>query len=527
MIDHRRLRNGNTGTGPQTGVRRRDVVVGSLAAGMAALVNTRAWAQGATVPLHCVPPLPPGEPVQFNPPSTGPLRIRKSAFELTAAEIMRLRSAYAALRNLTQQQPDDARGWFHQGQVHCWYCSGAIDGLWGQEIHGGWWFLPWHRAYLYFHEQILGALIGDPSFALPYWDWDTPGRDRFPFEAYGQPGDTGNPLFDPSRGVGPNDRIPAGFVGTQMMQFVLGSTTFTDLGGSSDAGLQSQMGNLEGGPHGGVHVWTTDPTLDFENPKPDMGVLGSAAFDPVFFAHHANIDRIWDKWITDDPTNTHANPNNDSWLKQFFFFYDQAPKWTFISNNQMLEPESLLYRYQPPHSLPGPAPVLVERPRIRRLAQVAQLSAPLIELTPTAEPKALTPDPTTVRVTVPPQAKERLRTTAGPGSSSRAILRIEGVEVPADRGALVNVYLNRPEATAATGTNDPGYVGSIALVAAQAPGSGHAHTVVRNFGFDITGKLAESLGRDDIAVTLVPATGTNKKPAAVNLRYHRIYIASR
>jgi hypothetical protein len=130
-------------------------------------------------------------------------------------------------------------------------------------------------------------------------------------------------------------------------------------------------------------------------------------------------------------------------------------------------------------------------------------------------------------VTVPPQAKERLRTTAGPGSSSRAILRIEGVEVPSDRGALINVYLNRPEATAATGTNDPGYVGSIALVAAQAPGSGHAHTVVRNFGFDITGKLAESLGRDDIAVTLVPATGTNNKPAAVNLRYHRIYIASR
>ena len=88
---------------------------------------------------------------------------------------------------------------FSQGQVHCWYCSGALDGLWGQEIQtGGWWFLPWHRAYLLFHEQILGELMGDPTFALPFWDWDTPGRNLFPFDAYGQPGDTGNPLYDPN-----------------------------------------------------------------------------------------------------------------------------------------------------------------------------------------------------------------------------------------------------------------------------------------------------------------------------------------
>ena len=117
---------------------------------------------------------------------------------------------------------------------------------------------------------------------------------------------------------------------------------------------------------------------------------------------------------------------------------------------------------------------------------------------------------------------------AGPGSAQQAILRIEGVEVPADRGALIYVYLNRPEATAATGLDDPGYVGTIALVAAQAPGSGHSHPIVRNFGFDITGKLATLLGRDsNIAVTLVPATGTGTKPSGVSLGYRRVYIATR
>jgi len=51
---------------------------------------------------------------------------------------------------------------------------------------------------------------------------------------------------------------------------------------------------------------------------------------------------------------------------------------------------------------------------------------------------------------------------------------------------------------------------------------------VSAFSFDITGKLAASLGSDNnVAVTLVPATGTGKKPDAVNLSYSRVYIATR
>src|SRR4051794_39539805 len=152
------------------GIRRRDLMTGSLA-GAFAFGTSPAWAQlGPTIPQHCVPPVPPGQPVAFTPPAANaPVRVRKSAFELSPPEVDKLKSAYAALRNLAQQSPDDPRNWFHQGQVHCWYCSGALDGLWGQEIHGSWWFLPWHRAYLYFHEQVLGNLIGDPTFALRFW----------------------------------------------------------------------------------------------------------------------------------------------------------------------------------------------------------------------------------------------------------------------------------------------------------------------------------------------------------------------
>ena len=28
--------------------------------------------------------------------------------------------------------------------------------------------------YIYFYEKALGQLIGDDTFALPFWNWDTP-----------------------------------------------------------------------------------------------------------------------------------------------------------------------------------------------------------------------------------------------------------------------------------------------------------------------------------------------------------------
>jgi polyphenol oxidase len=485
-------------------------------------------------------------------PTPGPVRIRKSVFELDASEIKRLKDAYAALRKLATDHPNDPRGWLHQGQVHCWYCSGALDSLNGMEIHGGWWFFAWHRAYLYFHERILGDLIGDPTFALAYWDWDSclddpndkSGRNRFPGDVFGFSNDPANPLNDPTRGVGPNDRIDTAFVGPTTMKPIMDAKSFAEFGGSgneelpvfdqSGGGVQ-QMGSLEAGPHGLVHVWTTDPK-GFSG-APDMGALASAGFDPVFFAHHANIDRLWDVWIQN---TAHANPSNPRWLNSdgqpLFFFYDQAQAWNGILINQVTNPEGpLSYRYQPPKWPPPPAgappaaAVAAAAPRAApRVAQIAPLSAPVVELTQNAEPKALSSAPTTIRVAVPPPAQQSLTAAAAPASSKSVVLRIDGVEIPPDRGAVVKVYVNRPEATAAAQGPQPGYVGSMIIVPSTAPGSLHMHgNVVRNFGFPLTPELATSLqNQGDISVTLVPVTGETNKPPEV-LRYRRVYLATR
>lgn len=50
------------------------------------------------------------------------------------------------------------------------------------------------------------------------------------------------------------------------------------------------------GIHNGVHVWVGGT----------MGFISTAPADPIFWLHHANIDRIWDMWQRDNPGE---NPN--------------------------------------------------------------------------------------------------------------------------------------------------------------------------------------------------------------------------
>jgi polyphenol oxidase len=505
------------------GIDRRHLLEASLA-GAALMVQSRAFAQG--IPLDCLPPLPGGAPAAFVAPTGQAMRVRKSAFELDASEQARLRNAYAALRKLSQDKPDDPRGWQRQGLVHCWYCSGATDALNGQEIHGGWWFLPWHRAYLYFHEAILATLVGDPSFTLPYWDWDSPGRNRIP-DVYATPADGSNPLYDATRKVTPNDRIPNGgqidLVGPREMQSVLGQKTFALFGGSGE-GASGQMGALEGAPHGGVHLWCTDPVN--LSSQIDMGVLATAALDPVFFAHHANIDRLWDKWIAADPS--HTNPSDPPWQPdqaEQFVFYDQNAQWTAIAVTQVIDHQTgLNYRYEPPQGAPAPVAAARSAAVPQAVAQAQPSRSALIELNQNSTLKSLTPNPTTLQIPVPAPAKERL--TAALQSNRGLVLHIDGVQIPANEKAFVKVYLNNPDATAATTTDVSTYVGSIVVVPAIARGSLQARPdVVRNVTFALSPQAAASLNnRQNISVTLVPVQGQGTAPREVSVRYRRVYL---
>jgi hypothetical protein len=70
---------------------------------------------------------------------------------------------------------------------------------------------------------------------------------------------------------------------------------------------------MDRAPHGAIHDYIghgndyNDGKLWFDNPitgkKSHDGLMGwvpTAGFDPIFWTHHSNIDRIWQKWTNSD-----------------------------------------------------------------------------------------------------------------------------------------------------------------------------------------------------------------------------------
>ena len=203
-----------------------------------------------------------------------------------------------------------------------------MDAFWDQCQHQSWYFPPWHRGYLLALEgqirQAVIALGGPATWALPYWNYLGPGNEyEIPpaFTAATLPdGVTPNPLLVTAR-YGPNDDgdifIPIPPVSSACMSNTLytGSNAATPrpgFGGPetgfSHSGFVS--GNLESNPHNQVHV-------DVGGSAPSGGIWGLmsdpgiAALDPVFYLHHANIDRMWAQWNA----GGNANPTSPSWLQ--------------------------------------------------------------------------------------------------------------------------------------------------------------------------------------------------------------------
>jgi tyrosinase len=88
-----------------------------------------------------------------------PPRVRRDVMELADNDPFFQKYA-AAVRAMHALPQSDRRNWIRQADIHADFCK-----------HGMLSFLHWHRHYLTFFEAICGELIGDPDFALPYWNW--------------------------------------------------------------------------------------------------------------------------------------------------------------------------------------------------------------------------------------------------------------------------------------------------------------------------------------------------------------------
>ena len=87
------------------------------------------------------------------------------------------------------------------------------------------------------------------------------------------------------------------------------------------------FGALESQPHNGVHVVVRAaafaPNGQVEQrTRCEWGLMtnpDTAALDPIFWLHHANIDRLWNVWLRQkpqpgDPEDAFTNPSDTDWL---------------------------------------------------------------------------------------------------------------------------------------------------------------------------------------------------------------------
>ena len=476
-------------------------------------------------PVACQPPAATGPQVRFAPPG-GAIVPRKSAFDLNATEIARLRQAYAALRALSQSDPGDPRGWLQQAHVHCWYCGGGSDGNEGTEIHNGWWFLPWHRCYLYFHERILGSLIGDPTFRLSFWDWSTqaasPSHQTMP-PPYTDTTGT-NPLLNALRGDTATAVLPANTVGPVVMTRVMGQPTF-DLFGGAPQKPNYYGGALEAGPHGAVHNWTGTDGDTMPNCGDDMGVLATAAQDPIFFAHHANIDRLWPMWLAQG--GGRSNPAVQAWLNQRWIFFDENKRLVSISVADVLATERLGYDYQPVAGAPELMAQGTTAPKTMK-TQATKPAALTVFNNPKGQSLGTVPASHTLKLPAP-----HLLFMGKPASAAAALphytLRITDIEVPMHRSAQVLVFINRPDATADTPLDSANYAGTIGAVAHTRGASAHAQHAKR-FGFavELSDEAVAQIRKDGkVTVTLVPLGSDGKAAASVALKYGKVTLEPR
>jgi tyrosinase len=230
-----------------------------------------------------------------NPPPSATLRLRKNVLSLSKTDIGRLTSAFNKLK---------------QNQIYDTFVERHFNAM--EVAHQGSFFLPWHRKFV---EEMEAALLAiDPSIkALPYWPWEkSSGRGSLWTESsFGPDGDPRNngivktgPFADwraliyngveeklePRQTEGLVRRLGRGVSRLPTQKHVdslYKIRRYDSAPWNTDAiSFRNQCEGWYGpGLHNFVHIWVGGDMTAATSPN-----------DPIFFLHHANIDRIWWTW---------------------------------------------------------------------------------------------------------------------------------------------------------------------------------------------------------------------------------------
>jgi hypothetical protein len=269
--------------------------------------------------------------------------IRKNAYSSNAQKD--LESLEKALKIMKSKDCGDPLSWYYQGAIH-WVpdtvrnnklCSSYQ--FFKTDLKQGWdncthtksgkeliHFLVWHRLYTYHFERIVRKLSGNKDFALPYWGYtDTVNKQQnrtMPLVFRDQL----SSLHEDARFDSLNKGFPISGAGADNL-------SITKLNKYHFYYLYNK--NMNVAPHGAMHDFIGYGNNEYKkyyNRITQDSTYGglmeqvkSAAFDPIFWVHHSNVDRLWQQW-TNLPNGQLVTLEELKEVSWPYLFFDETGK---------------------------------------------------------------------------------------------------------------------------------------------------------------------------------------------------------
>jgi tyrosinase len=362
----------------------------------------------------------------------------------------------------------DHRSWFWQAAIHAvlpsWIASlpagtaptpAQQAQFWNKcphnPAHGSAEFLIWHRAYLYYFERTLRAVGGFPTLSLPYWNYENSGQRHLP-KIYRDPATPGNPLYITQRTASLNAGTGQLSPGAVDDSAAMASTIFFGTGSANFGGFiaigtePSNKGLIEKSPHDTVHGAIGSPGW--------MGSVPTAAFDPIFWPHHTEIDHLFTRWACTGVRTWGPPSSYDAW-------WDQPVGWFVDANGTAVQPKRRMFATNGPLGVcydddtPSCVPLQPPPAAAHTVFSVFnEFAAPRsVRLGATAGVSLSAAEPTSSAV---PIAAGKLRAAGGgklfaASSPDRLILGLGGIEYSKTPSVAYTVYVGSADATT-TGT---------------------------------------------------------------------------
>jgi len=381
-------------------------------------------------------------------------------------------------------------------------------------------FLPWHRMYIYYFERIIRQVCGHPEFTLPYWNYtssDPAQRGVLP-EQFRLPDDPlYGSLYVPNRGTLANSGQPiqknqAGDV--MDISDAMRKTTY-----STVDSVQGFCRAVDSNIHGSIHVLT--------GTSKDMGAVPYAGQDPLFFVHHANIDRMWASWNK----NGGKNPaTTETWTQKSFVFADANGVRVSRKLSSVFSILSMGYNYDVMIPKPAAAPAPASTTMMAAASATTSSSRSKLVAKSGSEANLGT---TTMHVRLLPVAGAKQTDVLGleSGDGKRTYLVVKDLHTWVQPEVLYHIYLTPPSGKMAFNTQD--YVGAINFFDAEFHDHGQgamAEALGENFySFDVT-KVLEAIARTGdpsarggLRVSFVPggSANANAKPLVATIELVR------